>query len=232
MTTSGNISWELDRDGLIEAAYRKIGIPGEGNTLSATQYADGTEAVNNVIQLAITDGMPLWKRIISTVVPSASSQVYTISDAVKIAGVYIRDTTSGVQYSLINKSLYDFKYLPQYAAPGLPIHWMAQPVIQGYTVSIWPLTSDSDTISNKLIDIIYQQEFSNMVSSTDTFDFPAYWLPALTYKTAVLLAPESGVPMNDRIQLKQEAKEYWDMAKGYGDEDGSLYLQADVLPWK
>ena len=43
MTTPGNTSWELNRDTLIAAAYRKIGIPGEDNTLSTTQVTDGAE---------------------------------------------------------------------------------------------------------------------------------------------------------------------------------------------
>ena len=66
-----------------------------------------------------------------------------------------------------------------------------------------------------------------MVSASDTLDFPAYWTPAIVYKLAVLLAPEWGAPMNDRQQLKAEAQEYWNMAKGMGDEDGSLFIQPE-----
>ena len=226
MTTSGNITFELDRDDLIEAAYRKLGIPGEDNTLTATQYTDGAQALNTVIQLAITDGMPLWKRTIVSETPSTTSQVYTITDAMKIAAVYIRDTSSGVQYELRKKSLYDFKFLPQ-GSIGIPVHWTDQPIIQGYTVSFWPLTSDATTVSTKVLDIIYQKEFDGVIYSTDTLDFPAYWSAALIYKTAVMLAPEWGAPAGDRQQLKAEAKEYWDSAKGYGDEDGSLFIQPD-----
>ena len=188
-----------------------MGIPGEDNSLTATQLSDGTESLNAVVQLAVADGMPLWKRTISTVTPSTTSQVYTITDAMKIAAVYIRDTSSGVQYALKNKSLYDFKYLPQ-GSVGRPVHWMAQPIIQGYTVSLWPLTSDSATVSTQVIDIVYQKEFDNMVSASDTLDFPAYWTPAIVYKLAVLLAPEWGAPMNDRQQLKAEAQEYWNIS--------------------
>ena len=224
MTTSGSTAWELDGDHIIAAAYRKLGIPGEDNSLTTTQLTDGREALNAVIQLAITDGMPLWKRTISTQTPSTTSQVYTITDAMKIAAVYIRDTSSGVQYAIQPKSLYDFKMLPTSGGPGIPVHWTAQPIIQGYTVSIWPTTSDSTTVSTKVLDIVYQKEFDNVVSSTDTMDFPAYWELALIYKLAVILAPEWGAPAGDRGQLKQEAKEYWDMAKGYGDEDGSMYI--------
>jgi hypothetical protein len=223
MATSGNTSWELNRNELITRAFAKIGIPGEDNSLSTAQISDGAEALNSVIALAQTDGMPLWKRTTQSVTPSTTSQVYTLSNAVKVAAVYILDD-GGVQYPLIEKSLYDFMYLPQDAI-GLPVHWTWQPSIQGSTVSIWPLTSDSTTVSQKTLNIVYQKEFDGFTSSTETLDFPAYWTLAIVYKVAVLLAPEYGVPLQDRQQLKAEAKEYWDDATGYGDEDGSLYIQ-------
>ena len=119
MTTSSVTSWELNRNQLVESAYRKIGLPGEGNTLSAIQYTDGTEALNGVIALAVTNGMPLWKRITSIVATNATSQVYTLSNAVKVMSVFLADS-GGVKYELGNKSLYDFNRLPTNAS-GVPV---------------------------------------------------------------------------------------------------------------
>jgi hypothetical protein len=226
MATSLYTSWELNRNKLIEAAYRKLGIPGEGNTLTTTQYTDGLEALNAVISLAVTDGMPLWKRTTLAVVPSTTSQVYTIPNAVKISSVFLRDT-GGVQYELKNKSLYDFNRLPRNAI-GLPVHWTWQPALEGGTVSIWPLTSDSVSVSTKTIQIIYQKEFDGFDdTTTDTPDFPAYWTTALIYKTSMLLAPEYGVPLEDRKMLLAEGNNYWKQASDYGDEDGSFFVQPE-----
>lgn len=229
MATSGDTSWELNRNDLIEAAYRKIGIPGEDNSLTTTQITDGAEALNAIIALAVTDGMPLWKRTISTQTPSSTSQVYTISDAIKIAQVYLQDS-GGVRYPLINKSLYDFNRLST-SSIGVPVHWMWQPSIQGGTVSIWPLTSDTSTINSKTINIVYQKEFDGFTTSIETLDFPAFWTLAIVYKTAVILAPEYGVPLNDRTKLEQEAEKYWKQASDYGDEDGSFYMQPERRYW-
>jgi hypothetical protein len=223
MATSNNTSWELNRDEIVTRAYSKLGLPGEGNTLSAAQLADGVQALNSVVALAVTDGMPLWKRTIQTATPSVTNQNYTIAAAVKIAAVFIRDSSSGVQYELPNKSLYDFKQLPT-NTPGLPIHWTWQPAIQGGVVSFWPALSDATTVATKLFDIVYQKEFDGFFTSTETPDFPAYWSLALIYKTAVVLAPEQGVPLQDRQSLMQEAMLYWKQASDYGDEDGSLYI--------
>lgn len=226
MSTSGNTSWELTRNQLIEQAYAKLGIPGEDNTLSTTQYDAGAVALNMAVQLAVTDGMPLWKRTTESVNPSATSQVYTFTTAMKIKAVYIKDTASGSQYELFEKSLYDFMRLPQ-GSVGVPVHWTSQSLIQGYTVSIWPLTSDSSTVSSKTLQVVYQKEFDGFTSSVETPDFPAYWIPALVYQTAVLMAPEHGTPLPDRQALEKEVGKYWAMATGMGDEDGSIYFQPE-----
>jgi hypothetical protein len=222
MATSGNIAWELNRNELITRAYAKLGIPGEGNSLSTQQITDGAEALNAVVATAVTDGMPLWKRTTATQTPSITSQVYTLSSAVKIAAVFLVDS-SGTQYELTNKSLYDFKRLSTISV-GVPVHWMWQPSIQGGVVSIWPPKSDATTVTNKTIQIVYQKEFDGFTASTETLDFPAYWTLAIVYKTAVLLAPEHGIPLEDRKLLMTEAAAFWKNASDYGDEDGSMFF--------
>ena len=230
MATSGNTSFELTRNQIITRAYAKLGLPGEGNTLTTAQISDGAEVLNTVIALAVTDGMPLWKRIVQTVVPSATNQNYTIANSVKVAQVVIRDIVGGTQYELQNKSLYDFNNLPSVSV-GVPVHWRYQPALEGGVVSIWPPTSDALTISTKRIDIVYQKEFDGFTASGETPDFPAYWTAALIYRTAVMLAPENGVPIQDRQDLKQEAAAYWRAASDYGDEDGSFNIQPDKVRW-
>lgn len=228
MTTSSNTSWELTRDQIVNAAYRKIGYLAEDQTVGTSALANGVEALNAVIMLFSTDGMPLWKRLTTTVVPSITSQIYTIDAALKIAQVFLRDTVSGTQYDLIEKSLYDFNRLPQ-QSPGTPVHYTAQKTINGYTVSIWPILADAGSVSTKTIGIVYQKEFDGFFSASDTPDFPQYWTQALIYGLAVALASESGVPLQDRQLLMKEADAYRQMANGYGDEDGSLYVQVDYL---
>jgi hypothetical protein len=225
MTTSSFTTWELNRNEIIESAYRKLGIPGEGNTLTTQQYTDGNMALNSVIALAVTDGMSLWKRTTLVQTPSATAQDFTINNAIKIAGVFLRDLASGVQYELEPKSLYDYYRLP-YSTEGVPVNWTFEPSITGGTLKIWPMRADSGSVTNKRIVIVYQKKFDGFTTTTtDTLDFPSYWTQAIIYRLAVALAPENGIPIADRQDLKQEAKEYWALASSYGDEEGSLMIQ-------
>lgn len=223
MPTSGITTWELDTADMVTRAYAKLGIPGEGNMLTTAQENDGMTNLNIAIQMAMTDGMPLWKRTILDETPSATSQTYTVSLATRITSVYLLDS-GGTQYELQGKSLYDFMRLPTNPI-GVPVHWTAQQSVQGWTVSIWPPTSDTATISVKTIRIVYQKEIENAsVYGTETLDFPAYWDGALVYRTAQLLAPEIGVPLQDRGLLAKEADMLWESAKGYDDDVGSLLI--------
>lgn len=226
MTTSSNTSWELTRNQIIEAAYRKLGVPGEDNTLSTSQYNDGAQALNSVVALLNADGMPLWKRTTTNVVPSTTSQVYTLTDAIKVAQVSLYDITSGVKYDLGQKSLYDFNRLPQ-GAVGVPVNYTFAPAIQGGTVSIWPLTSDSGTVTNKRIYIVYQKEFDGFTASGETLDFPQHWHQAIIYELALSLAPEVGLGLQDRQELRGQANTFRQIASQYGDEDGSIYFAPD-----
>lgn len=225
MTTSNNTTWELDRDEIIESAFAKLGLPGEGNTLSTAQYTRATVVLNSVIALMVTDGMPLWKRTTQVFVPSTVSQVYTLNAAVKIAQVVLKDT-NGTQYDLMEKSLYDFNRLPS-ASIGTPVHYTFQPTISSGTLQIWPLLSDTSTVATKTIAVVYQKKYDGFFASGETPDFPSYWIQPLIYKLAGALAPEYGLPLNDRQLLKAETKEMVDAASGYGDEDGSLYIMPD-----
>lgn len=232
MATSGNISWELNRNQIIEMAYAKLGIPGEGNTLTATQYSDGTTALNAVLALAVTDGMPLWKRTTTMQTPSASTQAFTLNGAVKVVFVGLRDTTSGVQYELEPKSLYDFYRLP-YNTQGVPVNYAFEPSISGGTLRIWPNKADSGSVANKQFVIIYQKEFDGFTTTTtDTLDMPPWWTLGIAYKTAQVLAPDNGIPVDERNKLAQEANDFWRMASNYGDEEGSLFLQPYKISWK
>lgn len=225
MPTSANTSYESNRDNLVKAAMRKCGVLAEGETPSTEAYTNCTQALNNIVVRFATLGMPLWKRIELPVSLVLSTKDYTISNALKVAQVVLKDNTGGTQYELINKSRYDYNRLPTNST-GNPVHWTFNPNLENGTLSIWP-APDAGAVASKTIVVVYQKEFDGFVSSTDTPDFPSYWTDAIIYELAVNISPEYGVPLQDRQQLKMEAKAYLDQAQGYGDEETSLFIQPE-----
>jgi hypothetical protein len=76
MTTSGSFNWELERDELITAALRKLGVVAQGKTASADQITEGAEALNTMIKEWQNDGVRLWTlEWIARPLDTASSEV-------------------------------------------------------------------------------------------------------------------------------------------------------------
>lgn len=223
MSTSGNTSWDLTRDEIIEAAMFKLGALADGQSASTTQVTRAAQALNSVITYLQTKGMPLWKRTETSVALVNGTSSYTVADAVKIAGVYV--VSGDTQWELENKSRYDQLALPS-TDGGVPSSYSATPSIGSYTVTVWP-TPDSTTAANYSLVIVSQKKFDGFTASGETPDFPSYWMQAIIYNLAAAIAPEYGVPLEDRKLLKAEAKEFTDSAQGYGDEDGSLMVQPE-----
>jgi hypothetical protein len=66
-----------------------------------------------------------------------------------------------------------------------------------------------------------------MNASTDDLDFPPYWTEAIIYGLADRLAPEYGVPLQDRQVLSQQAERFHQTALMFGQEEGSLFFQPE-----
>ncbi len=224
MATSNSTVWELTRNNLIDAALRKLGVLQEGEAANSDQLTTGQTALNGVIARFNTLGMPLWKRTQAAVTLIDATATYTLSNAIKLNEVYLRATNSSVTYKLELKSEYDIRNLP-YSTTGTPNCYSYTPnLAEGGVIRVWP-TPDSSAAANYSLWVIYQKEFDTFTAAGETPDFPAYWTDAIIYATAVSLAPEYSVPLNDRKVLLMEATEYLNQAKGYSDEDGSLFIQ-------
>jgi hypothetical protein len=229
MSTSGDTSWVLTRDDIINAALRKIGALADGQTASSTQLTNANLALNSLLRVLQTDGMPLWKRTEVPITLVNGTANYTVTNAIKIPAVYLLTSGTTTRYPMVEKSRYDFLALPN-SSGSLPVHWSATPTLTDYTINIWP-TPDSTSATTYSLTVVAQKKFDDFVSATDNPDFPAYWMDAMIYGLAVRLAPEYGLPLMDRQQLLREFEMYKESAQGYGDEDGSIYVQPEKR-WK
>lgn len=227
MSTSGSTtSFELTRDDIINSALRKIGALSKGQTADSTDLTNGAQALTALTKTLQTEGMPLWKRTSYALTLVNGTQSYTIPNAIKLAQMVLTVVSGTTSYPIIEKSRYDFNRLPT-STGGIPVHYYFQPAIQDGTVYIWP-TPDATTVSNYNLTAIIQKEFDDFTAGTDTPDFPQAYTDALIYGLAVRLAPEYGLPLQDRELLMKEYMMYKDAAFSYGDEDGSLFLQPDM----
>ena len=224
MATSGISVYQLTRDQLITAALRKLGVLAEGQTPSAQNITDASMALNASIAEFRGLGMPLWARKEYTFTPVQATYTIGIGQALNVPYpvrlLQAIRISSGARIDMEVKSRQEFLTLPANTT-GDPIQVNYTPGINMGTVSFWPTPLASSTTQ---VTLVYQRPFEYSLNSADTFDFPEEWYNALIYKLAVLLAPEWGVPLQDRQMLKSEADEHLGMALMSGQEDGSLFI--------
>lgn len=234
MATSGSTTWTLNRDAVIKGALRKLAVLPSGGSPTTNQTNDAQDALNALIKAFQADGMPVWKITSLSFTTVAGAGSYTVGPGVTPSttafvspqplkvheATYTPSGGNNTPLMIINR--YDFNYLSN-TASGTPVNIYCQPLGASNTtvLKLWPTPADSATT----ITIHYQAPYEDMTAATDNFDFPAYWITALIYNLAWVMAPEFGIPPIDRNVLATEAKYWKDLALSYGSEEGSLFLQ-------
>ena len=230
MSTSGTTTWALNRDQIISAALRKLGVLSGGSSPETYQVTDATQALNAMLKAFQADGMPLWAMKSYTFSTELGTAAYNIGNnqilntpmPLKVTQAW---RTFGTTYSNVPLNVYtDYNYnlLPLVNSSGTPVNLYYQPFSTYGTINIWP---KPDTVLS--LTIRYQRPFEDMVSATDDIDFPPYWTEAIIYNLAHRLSAEYGIPLQDRQLIAQEAMSLKQQALTFGSEEGSMYLQPD-----
>lgn len=234
MTTSGITTFNLSRDAIIAAALRKLAVISKGQSAETLDITNASEALNVMLKTFQTKGMPLWA-IKETSIPLTATRIYSVGIGktlnipapLKIIQAYIKDNLTGYSYPLNIQTHYNYNITnPVSTDTGVPVNLKYEPGNQDGIIYLWP-TPDTYSITNRQVVISYQRPFEDMVSAVDTIDFPQHWLEAVIYGLASRLAPEYGLPLPDRGDLRNEAKYFLDEALSFGTEEGSLYFMPD-----
>jgi hypothetical protein len=229
--TSGTSTYQITRDALITAAIGKLGVLAQGQTPTTEDLSKGAMNLNFLVAQLRAKGIPLWARKEYTMTLTTTSS-YLIGNGqtvntpypLKMLDAYVENIAGNntrIPIDIIAKSEYNI--LPRNSSSSQPVKLAYQPFNNYGEISIWP-TPDSNVATNYRITMTYQRPFEYFISSTDTMDFPEqYYLP-IVYKLAVLLAPEWGIPLEDRRLLIQEAENYLKEIEDFGEEDGSIFF--------
>lgn len=240
MTTSLSYDFTTTRDSLISSAFRKIGALGDYETIDAHRLAAGVAAINPMVKALASKGMPIWAiteqylpfthwGTSSTVSIGPGATINQVVKPLKIKQVIRRDNRVPANPVDTEMSIYtyqEYENLPTKNVVGAPLHLFYQPLAYIGEISLWPRPDTYWTTHGQLY-IRYQRPFQDFDSPTNWPDFPVEWHEALIYSLAARLAPEYGVPLNERAALRAEAKEFIEEALSFGTEEGSLFLFPD-----
>ena len=99
------------------------------------------------------------------------------------------------------------------------------PQIDDGNLFVWPLVSDE----RDYLILLVQRTLFDMNTGANNPDYPQEWYMPLAYNLARYLAPKYGTPQMDYSRLMQQARELYDLARGFDTEMGtSMYLRPDT----
>lgn len=234
MTTSNQTINQLSGDDIINAAYRKLVVIGQGQTANAQQITDGRQALNNIVAEFRTLGMSLWARKTYDIVLVTNQQNYTMGVGqtlnlpypLKIYTANLLQPPNFDTKIIVNPmSFTDFSLLPN-GSVGVPVNYSYQPKINQGVFSVWPIPNAS-VLAGTLIRITFQSPFEYFIAGVDTPDFPEEWNNALIYQLAVSLSDENGVSTQKQQWLAAQAEKHLATALSGGTEEASFYIQRD-----
>lgn len=234
MATSNSTNFEATRADLISGALRLAGGIAQGESPTTDQTNEASSALNMMVKAWMADGMPLWaiKKYNFALTSGVAtyrigvSQTISTPKPLKIIQAFIRNTDSNVDtpLSLITKQ--EYWELGNKTSQGIPTQLMYDPQNLYGDIYIYP-APDTIVQADYEIHILYQRPYEDFDATSDTPDFPQEWHEAVKYGLAIRLAPEYGMPVQDRSQLFKEAMMIKSVADSFGTEEGSMYIQID-----
>jgi hypothetical protein len=231
MATSGVTTNQLTRNQFIEAALRSLGVLALDQTPSATEYTNALVKLNALVGEFRTKGLQIWHRTTYTMSLVNGTSSYTIGSGqtlntpypIHLLQVVRADANQGTRIPVEVIADYNFNLLPSNSS-GVPIQVTYQPKVNLGVIKVWP-TPDSYAATNVTLTLTYLRPIEYFSASTDTADFPEEWVSAIIYNLAVRMAPEYGIPLEDRQLLIKEAEKYLESAEDNSYEDASLFFQ-------
>lgn len=238
MATSSSTNYSTTRDDIIKRALRLIGVLSQGETPTDTQITEASVALNSLVKAWQTDGLPLWalKQTPITLTNNTASysigigQTVNVPKPLKITQAFIRDINSNVDVPLRIVTKQEYNVLGNKTSSGKPVQVYYDPQRESGTLYVYPVPTSVEA-SLYTIYIVYQRPFEDFDSATDEPDFPQEWFDAVTYGLACRLAPEYGLPPQERKMLWNEMTIIKQDALNFGLEEGSLFFQVDKRSW-
>lgn len=227
-------TFQLNRDKVIAGALRKVGAISQGETPTATQISEASDTLNTLIKAWQADGLPLWKikkqgfpLVQNQAKYNTSTDFELTSKPLKIMQVLMHDNLANHDIQMITVSRQEYNMLGKKTNPGTPTQYYYD-IQKAYgEIYIYPVP-DAYSATNREIQIIYQDQFDDILGASEYPDFPNEWVRALVYGLASDLADEYGVPIRERTLLQNKAALLKAEVLSFGQEDSSLYMTMDM----
>lgn len=199
------------RNQIVERALRIIGALYPGDTLSAERQDTAVRALNDMVKSWQNEHVFLWTLSNEQTTLTTATSSYAVPTDPAIIGIerawFNDDSNDDIEIDVI--SIREYENIPSKSDSG-------DPVCCAYNARdskfyIWPVPSFSS--GNKYLKTHCIAKLKDFDSASGTGDFTSQWLDALVFGLASRLAPEYGLPLGERRELRMEAVTFFNRAK-------------------
>jgi len=211
---------------MVDAGYLQ-----EGDDPTSEQYANYLNRLNDLINFWQTQGLKLWLQQDLEVTLTSGQGLYTLGpggsvDMTKptrvLNNAYYLDTT-GNRRPLTMISRDEYMRLSNVIQEGAVNSYFVDKQLSRLDIYLW-LVPDAMAATGK-VHLLIQQQVNNLVSLTDTMNFPQEWFLALRWGLADDICTGQPQSIMDRCMFK--ATQFRDALEAWDVEDASTMFQPD-----
>jgi len=199
----------LNRTELIDAALAMLGV----DSPSSDERAKAVKKLNTIVKRIDVEGRWIWgiSNTESTLTLVAAQQAYITGVGASHISANILDlewvailqsSTHRIPLEIISKEQSIRSVLKDDTGQPVAVHLEKAPLRSNQRALFYPTPNAADTVVYAFRRPLYDFDLA-----TDNPDFPSAWQECLEYQLAYALSHEYGIPLNERILLKGEAKE-------------------------
>jgi len=218
--------YTVNRDGIISAALRTLGVIGAGDSPTPVDYQNCSEALNIYIKQLQTKGLPLWKLDTVQVPMVVGQKIYTIgptitSDVVtdkplRVVMAFIRNPQNN-DTVLQQMARQQYMQLGVKTSPGIPNQFYYDPKIDTGYLYVFNVPSGS----GYNIHLQVQMPIADVTNPTSTPQFPSEWFNCLKFGLADNISMEYGASAQMRAELAQRAAKLEEEMTDWSQEEAS-----------
>lgn len=235
MSTSGSYNYSINRDTLIAAAFRVLGVFNDDAPAPQTDINNAVQALNLMIKQWMSRGYPLWCVATVTVPCTNGVNTYTLGPSGTvvtprplrcISGRLQYTSTSGLEVPLIQLSRQEWEILGQKSSTGTVNSFYYDPQTINGVIHLYVTPDATQTGNNVLLTV--QRPLQDMINAGDDFDFPIEWLDSLKYNLASEMVDEYDILEQKANRIIQRAEKLRENMFDWSVEEASTFFTPNM----
>jgi hypothetical protein len=214
-------------DRIIRFAMKDAGLLQDGDEPYGEDYAQNMQRLNDILNLAQTQGLKLWLNAMQTVTLVVGTPDYVLgTGSLKpprvIEGYYVN--AQGISRPLDELSWNTYNALPNRTQQGAVTGFFTNKLQNTTTISLWLVP---DTLAaTGTCQMLVQNQVTNIVSLTDSMNFPAEWFMFLRWALADDIS--TGQPQSIVQRCSQRAETFRIALENWDVEDAATFFQPNT----